>query len=470
MAKYVRRLSGAAVGGAVIASLDCWYPRELAQTLREDGFPNTFWADHCTEQHLPRKTLQGTTLTDVVIVGGGLAGLHCALSLAEKGKKVVVLEQNLIGAGASGMSKGLAVSGLQVDEDDVAKTTGAHTAARISEYTEEGQTRLLHLIKKYGIDCEAKRLGGAQVSAFAPPQDIDLSESPYLSESAVQSLTGSPLYKWGSHEPETYGLNPLGLTRGLARACESLGVVIHENSSAMQIIHNGERRTKRVMTKGGEVECSEVVLCAAASLSPKLNSKLSYGTVPCYTYMAATEPLGERLPLQDKVVDNVVTPAPLICDDFLALNYFRKTDDGRLLFGALADMYPTTKENAEIRVRAALEQVYPTLKDVKFDYFWGGTLCMGRNAVPLIGKVDDIWHAVGFGGHGIVPTCMAGEMLAEAIVNRDETYKIFETNFPPSYCGYPFSRLGGGLAIAGFGMLDAIRLRGFWTPDIPRPW
>eukprot|EP01061_Rhynchopus_euleeides_P007912 TRINITY_DN16976_c0_g1_i1.p1 TRINITY_DN16976_c0_g1~~TRINITY_DN16976_c0_g1_i1.p1 ORF type:complete len:507 (+),score=135.80 TRINITY_DN16976_c0_g1_i1:97-1521(+) len=471
--RYALRFGLAALTGTGVGLMDVWYPKGLDMRLREDGFPDTYWAATTHEAAIARPALgEGSARAEVVVVGAGLAGLQVALALAEQGKKVVVVEQGLVGAGASGMSKGLAVAGLQVDEDDVARHCGPDKAGEITQLTLEAQTRLIALIEKYGIRCQHKKLGGATVSPFDPPSDIDFSEPGYWDLETTRRITGSPLYKWGEYAPDVYGLDPLGLTRGLARACESLGVTIYEGTEARTLTKQGGAWQLQT-TGGGVVSAQQAVLCGAEFLSTELNWKLSLASLPCYTYMAATEPLGDRLPLQDggKLPGGEAIPAPLICDDFLALNYFRKTDDGRLLFGALAETYPSAPESAEGRVRAMLGQVYPGLQDVKFDYFWGGVLCMGRNAVPLIGEQEEgLWYATGFGGHGIVPTCMAGTLVSDAIVKGDRRYRVFQESFPASFCYFPFSRLGGSLVLSAFSSLDWLRVRGMPVPNVPRPW
>ena len=469
------RAGGVLAAGAGVASLDFWYSRELTLKTRPDGQPDTYWATCVKEPAVDRAPLAaGTARASVVVVGGGLAGLHVALALAEKGQRdVVVLDKGRIGWGASGMSKGLAVAGVQVDQCDVAAGIGEDDAQSIYDLTLKGQDRLLALIAKYKIACDAVVTGGATVSAFKPDPEADTADPSYWDQAKVQQVTGSPLYKWGEYGDTTVGLNPLGLTRGLARACESLGVSVFENSKVSRVARRAAGGGWEVETVGGgRVECNEVVLCGAGTIDG-VNGTMERATVPVYTYMAATEPLGDRLPLKDEkdASGKVLRPAPLICDDFLSLNYFRNTEDGRLLFGGLAECYPAGMSGAEGRLRKELERVYPQLAGVKFDHFWGGTLAMGRNAMPMIGRGSDgLWYSSGFGGHGIVPTCMAGTLVADALVDGDETYSVFQRHYPQTYCGWPFSRLGGTVALQAFAVLDTLRAKGFPVPDVPKPW
>lgn len=172
-------------------------------------------------------------------------------------------------------------------------------------------------------------------------------------------------------------------------------------------------------------------------------------------------------------------------DDFVCLNYWRRTDDGRLLFGSLADAYPSPKWWAEYRLRQALQQVYPQLKDVPFEHVWGGRLAFPRDAVPLIGRDQGwdhegaesnptkggVWYATGFGGHGIVPTVMAGSVLADGILGRDDqAWRLFQREFPPHYTFWPFSQIGAQAILSIYNVFDWLHVKGVPVPQLPKPW
>ena len=211
--------------------------------------------------------------------------------------------------------------------------------------------------------------------------------------------------------------------------------------------------------------------------------------------MASTVPLGDQCPLQGDIEEGTDNsrgkrattrkPAPLCGDDFVSLNYWRRTDDGRLLFGSLADAYPIPHWLAEYRLRRALREVYPQLPDVPFDHVWGGKIAFSRDAVPLIGRdegFDDeitsndpskggVWYATGFGGHGIVPTVMAGSIIADGILGLDdETWRLFQREFPPRYNFWPVSRLGAETILTIYNVFDWLHVKGVPVPRLPKPW
>jgi glycine/D-amino acid oxidase-like deaminating enzyme len=187
--------------------------------------------------------------------------------------------------------------------------------------------------------------------------------------------------------------------------------------------------------------------------------------------------------------------APLCGDDFVSLNYWRRTKDGRILFGSLADAYPIPSWLAEYRLRYSLRQIYPQLGDMPFDHVWSGRLAVAIDAVPLIGrdqgydqfdsstnnnnnnkdllKPSDggVWYATGFGGHGIVPTAMAGSVLADAILGIDDnTWRLFQREFPPKYSFWPVSRIGAQATLMTYSIFDWLHVKGVPVPRLPKPW
>ena len=184
---------------------------------------------------MARPALRGNQQAAVAVVGGGLAGLHTALALAEKGiTDVKIVESGHVGWGSSGMSKGLAVAGIQVPLESLAAQSSPAVAATVYELSDKAQLRLKALIKKYKIRCDVTAAGGLDLSIY-PPAEEDKDET-FLPKEQAAALSGSSLYKCGWFDSGSFGLNPLGLTRGLARSCESLGVQIYESTTAVEIM------------------------------------------------------------------------------------------------------------------------------------------------------------------------------------------------------------------------------------------
>ena len=431
-------------------------------TVKDGSILDTYWLQTSKEKNPVSRSLKCSGEVDVVIVGGGMAGLHTALSLSEKGKSVVVLEAKQIGWGASGLSMGMAAKGTMLDEDQLLEITNPELASKVMHLTDEAEHRLRHLIKKHNIKCDHQDLNSIELSSRPIPTD----EEDIITHPKLEQLIGSQRYKWGTSN-ETLSINPLAFTWGLARACLSNSVQLFEYSPVSSIEKSKSRRDRwLVHTENGSEICSkDVVLCTGSHLSPQLHRKLALATVPIHTWVAQTEPIPkDKMPVKE-------LPGSFI-DDTTSIRYWRIMDDGVMLFGGLADPYLYSRDSAEKRLRSQLEWLYPSLKDVKFEKVWGGTLSFTRNAFPLIGKDSTgIYYATAFGGHGIVPSCMAGTMIADAISDGDAVnLSLVDDNFKPSYAGYPFSKFGGTVITSFYDALDSRESNGKWVPQVSRPW
>jgi gamma-glutamylputrescine oxidase len=167
-----------------------------------------------------------------------------------------------------------------------------------------------------------------------------------------------------------------------------------------------------------------------------------------------TEPLGVRL-------DGAFTPRHCVVDDRFALNYYRALPDGRLLWGGRAATFKPSPARLAAIMRADLASVYPQLASVDVECVWGGAVSYAYHMMPLIGQPEPgLWHCTGFGGHGLVPTQLAGELVASAIADNDTRYTLFAESFPERYVGWPLSQVVGTLAYWSFRAADWAALAG----------
>jgi len=387
--------------------------------------------------------------------------------------------------------------------------------------------RLRSIVDLYEIDCDWIESGAVEGSIHAMEEDDDEEEEEsdgcrILTGKEVNELMGrsssggNDLYQWGEYDPGCAAVNPLKLTIGLANALERWGVRIYEGTkltslektNAVADESSADSRGKYTLTtnNGSTIQCDHVVLCTGADTLPSdVSRRLEQSFVPIYTWMAATEPLYDECPLKDGVNNDISNkeqgqqenrPAPMCGDDHISLNYWRNNnkDEGRLLFGSLADTFALPDWLISWRLRNAIKEVYPQLGNVRFDHIWGGKLAFAPNSLPLIGRDTDyddsdrdtnqesqapknfssgVWYATGFAGHGIVPTTMAGSVLANAILEipDQQQWQIFQTYFPPSsFNGHPYSRLGAGMVLSIYNMWDWAGKKGIPLPALPKLW
>jgi glycine/D-amino acid oxidase-like deaminating enzyme len=372
--------------------------------------------------------LRGEHRTDVCVIGGGFSGVATALMLAERGAKVILLEANRIGWGASGRNGGQMIGGIS-GEDEIRRQGGVEGARILEDLHYRGHEIIEARVAKYNIDCdlkygwmsvaarpshtgrlhkEAKRLVAAGYSKnieIVEPADMRL----YLGTSA---------YHGGYIDWRSGHLHPLKLCLGEARAAASLGVEIYEGSRVIDLAGGAK---PWVLTEEGRVEANTIVL--AGEIFDRFKQRRFKGLMlPTSSYIIATEPLGEERAREIDPHDFAVA------DSNTVLDYFRLSADKRLLFGGRCD-YGNRPSGDVIRLmRPRMLNVFPQLADVKIDYGWPGTIAIVVNRVPAIGRLDpNLYFMQGYSGHGVNATHIAAEIVTDAIGGNSRRLDFFDS-------------------------------------------
>lgn len=379
--------------------------------------------------------LAGDTEADVCVVGAGIAGCSAALHLAERGYRVVLLEDKRIGWGASGRSGGQAIFGIACGQERIERFLGKDDARKVFEVTVEGIALLRSLIDKHAIACDWRAgifqaaIKSRQMDELA--EDIDsLAALGYDSARLVPrdelgTMLASERYLGGLYDPNSGHIHPLNYTLGLAAAAAKQGVRIHEDSRVVSY-ENGSTAIAR--TAQGAVRAQHLVFCTNAyvnGLAPALNSRI----MPVLTYIIATERLGAYR-ARGLIANNMA-----VADMNNILDYFRLSSDGRMLFGGRVSYSGYDPRNTENATRARMLKVFPQLAEAKIEYSWGGFVDITLNRAPHFGRLaPNVYFLQGFSGHGIVLTGIAGKLVADAIAGTAERFDIFaripHTGFP----------------------------------------
>ena len=246
-------------------------------------------------------------------------------------------------------------------------------------------------------------------------------------------------YHGAIFNPDSLTLHPLNFTRGLARAAAGLGVRIHEASAATALDLEAEPKTIR--TLAGAVRAEQVVICCSGYID-KLHGRLGRATLPVQTYVMVTEPLGDRL------AEAIRAPHG-IADNRSAQDYYRPLADGRILWGGRVGCFETPPRRLAEVMRRCMVRVYPQLAEARVELAWAGRMGYARHKMPQIGQLTPgLWYAMGFGGSGMCPTTIGGELVASAIAEGDQRYRLFE----------PF-----GLDFAGAALGPAVAQIAYWS-------
>lgn len=374
----------------------------------------------------PSAPLRGNIEADVVILGAGLTGLAAALALAEAGRRVVVLEAERIGWGASGRNGGQVIAGYGCEQHALEAALGANTARTLFDWSLEGIDRIHQRCARYGIDAEWR--GGHATVPIKPRQERELREGQrqlaerygYATEwwngEQLRAVLDSDRYLGALFDPRSGHLHPLKYVLGLARAAREQGVQIVE-ASAVTRVERGS--TLRFHTREGQVRAPFGVLAGNALLrgiAPELESRI----MPVGSYIAVSEVLGAER------IQRLFRTGMAVADTNWALDYFRPTSDHRLLFGGRASYSTLPPPNLPGVMRRRIARVFPRLGPVSLDYVWGGMIDISLSRAPHWGRLgDNLYYAQGFSGHGLNTTQLAGQLVAEAIQGQSERLDVF---------------------------------------------
>jgi gamma-glutamylputrescine oxidase len=371
--------------------------------------------------------LQGRSEARVAIIGGGFAGLNTALGLAERGESdVVLLESKRIGFGASGRNGGFVFGGYSLGEEALRHQLGEERAKKIFDLTTGAVHRIRERVKHYGIACDMVDQGIIWANWFRDPNVLRARQQSladhygihweWLAEEELREIVRSERYHDGLFERNALHLHPLNYAIGLASAASGLGVRIHEESDVWRLRRNNNRWL--ISTASGELEAEHVILACGGYLAG-LRRQIDRAVLPIATYVMVTEPLGERL-------SELLQTRAAVYDTRFAFDYYRALPDTRLLWGGRISVLNRSARAVQRVLTRDLSRVFPSLRDVRIDYAWSGLMSYARHQMPQIGSSGDgLWWAQAFGGHGLAPTCAAGELLASAIVDGDEGWKQF---------------------------------------------
>ncbi|MET0618125.1 MAG: FAD-binding oxidoreductase [Luteibacter sp.] len=362
---------------------------------------------------------QGRREAAVVVVGGGFAGLNTVLGLAARGvRDVVLLEAETIGFGASGRNGGFVFAGYSLGERALLARAGAERARALYGRTVDAVNLIRERIAAFAIDCDMVDAGVLWANWFRDGSVLRSRQEllarhygadwQWIPADTMHEFVRSPRYHDGLYERNAMHIDPLAYARGLAAAAERAGVTIHEGSRVRMLERRGPRWVLRV--GDAAIETPQVVLACGGYLAG-LDRDIDRAVLPVATYVMVTEPLGERLA-------ECLRTRAAVYDTRFAFDYYRPLEDTRLLWGGRISVRDRSPRSVQRLLKRDLGRVFPGLKDVRVDKAWSGLMSYARHEMPQVGTHGNgLWYAQAFGGHGLAPTCAAGEALAGAIAD-----------------------------------------------------
>ena len=390
-------------------------PRDRSNTL----IKNCYYHEGIAPLVYP--PLTGAVKADVCIVGGGFSGLAAADYLQQAGLKVVLLEREHIGWGASGRNGGQVLHGFNQSLDWLMKKLGEADGVALWRDTLDTIRTIAARVHRWGIACDWQE--GVIIACpnrdavAALKQEIALwaahlgHELKTLDRQQISDHLGSPLYQGGAYDSAGRHFHPYKYALGFAKGLTDRGVQIYQGTPALAV------NKGTVTTPQGQVSAGTVIYCGNAyqgGLLPQFRERV----VLMRTSMLATEPLPQE------VLSTVMPSNTSVYEWCNLLNYYRLTADGRLLFGGGDSPMGRGADASEVvyaGLTRAMVRTFPQLKDVRPSHYWSGTIAITSTNMPYVTRLaDGAYVTGGYSGHGVVPSHLMGRYVAEAILGNEQ--------------------------------------------------
>jgi len=369
---------------------------------------------------------------DIAVIGGGFTGLSTAIHLAKAGADVAVFEQGRLGSGASTRNGGQTLAGLKLSPAQLIKKYGLSKGRQFYEASLDAIDYLEGFFEEEGIDCDFKRRGGLW-AAFTPGHFEELKgsqallretfdhETHLVEKSDLRSELGSDIYHGGLVDPISGGLNSGKYVAGLVTTALKYEVRLYENTEIVGVTRADGGF--RVSTKDNEMMAAQVAV-ATNAFTPGHLKGLLRRIIPIGSSIITTEPLDEGL------ARTLIPKGRMVFDTKKYLNYFRITEDNRMLFGGRASLAELSAQETAAVIRQSMVRVFPELEKVRIERSSNCNVGFTFDQMPHIGMHEGLHYAMGFCGHGVANGFYFGSRLARLMQGKLQDFPFVDLKFP----------------------------------------
>ncbi|MBY0110093.1 MAG: FAD-binding oxidoreductase, partial [Candidatus Babeliaceae bacterium] len=388
-------------------------------------FPETYW--YQSKKEIIR--LEHDIAVDLVIVGGGMAGLSAAQAAVKKGLNVALIEKTFCGAGASGKSSGFITPDAEFSFSDLVAMHGPEQALKLWSFICSGVENIRSTIKTHALDCQyyeqdtlvlatSQRAFNKRITHEHETRLKYGLESNLHSQQAIQTIIQSNGYHGGVSYGKTFSIKTFDYCQGLKKILQSQGVKIFEETAAEKIVLTG------IKTKNGIIEAQKIII-ATDHFLPEL-APFEYDLYHVQTFLMASAPLNAEK------AKKLFPSGPMMAwDTDLIYHYFRLTKDNRLLLGG-ADLFSTYSKNANHHNSRVFKNLtwyaknyFPELS-LEWEYIWPGLIGITKDIFPFAGKDKNNKNLFYIAGAAGLPWAAAlGLYAVDSLYDKPEELDIF---------------------------------------------
>ncbi|RWN25990.1 FAD-binding oxidoreductase [Mesorhizobium sp.] len=398
--------------------------------------PGRSWYEDTAGPRPEYPALDGDRTCDVVIVGGGFTGLSAAAHLAKAGSNVVLIEARRFGDGASGRNGGQLGTGQRAWAEELEAEYGFSRAKALFDLAEEAKAHLLEFaaVNKIEIDYMPGQMSVAHkqryVDDYKAHAEIMANRFGYphitfMDARETAERLGSTRYFGGTRDTGTGHIHPLKLAIGTAKVAAQAGAQLFEQTPATGIASLGGK--VKVTTPKGTIS-AEKCLIGVNAHGGTLEPISAAHIMPIGSFIGATVPLG---------ADTKVLPGGEAVDDSrFVVRYFRKSTDGRLLFGGREIYAVNDPKDIHVHIRRQIAELYPDLRDVEISHGWGGYVGITMPRKPFVREVmPNVISVGGYSGHGVMLSNFFGKLYAETVAGNRDRLRLIEDLKIPAFPG-----------------------------------
>jgi gamma-glutamylputrescine oxidase len=398
--------------------------------------PGLSWYQASIGERPEYPAMDGSRTADVAIIGGGYTGLQAAYTLAKAGVSVVLIEGGRFGDGASGRNGGQFGTGQRAYPEDMEAEFGFERAKALFDMAEHAKAYVLDFAREHQIDMEFmpgqlnvehKRGTEKDVrkSVDITTERFGYQHMTFMDGAETAERLGSKRYFCGTRDVGTGHIHPLKLLVGLAKVAADAGAALFEMTKANSIRQSGGKTM--IETAGGTITANKVLIATNAYIG-NLEPVTAAHVMPIRSFIGATVPLDD--------FPDVIPGSEAVADSRFVVRYFRKTRDGRLLFGGREAYTADSPRDISSHIRRQISELYPALNTIEMTHAWGGSVGITINRQPYAREVmPGVISVAGFSGHGVMLSNYCGRLFAQSALGQSSELDLFKDLKIPGFPG-----------------------------------